>query len=260
VDDEAGFLAVLVDVLEGFGYHVLTASDGVEATSVLESESVDLILADVAMPRMNGYQLFERVRKNPGWITIPFLFLSGRTMNSDIRYGKAMGVDDYLTKPFDPKDLQAAVRGKLRQAKRRRQASVVENGIPPDVDQQGEESDVLVLGKLRINGDQYRVWLDGERIDLSTKEFRLLKRLARETEKVVSHEELIESTHGVETDRQDAGTLLRPLIRSLRRKLGYQAGDLGCIENVRGVGYMLVPPSNGAEPHARPSRSSNRKS
>jgi DNA-binding response OmpR family regulator len=79
-------------------------------------------------------------------------------------------------------------------------------------------------------------------------------------EKVVSHEELIESTHGVETDRQDAGTLLRPLIRSLRRKLGYQAGDLGCIENVRGVGYMLVPPSNGAEPHARPNRSSNRKS
>jgi DNA-binding response OmpR family regulator len=260
VDDQAGFLMALRDTLEGFGYRVLTASDGIEALAVLESQPVDLILADIAMPRMNGYQLFEHVRRNPEWIALPFLFLTGRTMCSDIRYGKAMGVDDYLIKPIDPKDLLAAVRGKLRQAKRLRQASVSVSGILPVAHRSGRVSDIFTLGQLRINRDQHRVWMDGERIDLSTKEFELLKRLAREAERVVSHEALIKSTHGLDTDYQEAGRLLRPLIRSLRRKLGYPAGDLGCIENVRGVGYMLVPPANGAAPRLQMTKSPSEES
>jgi DNA-binding response OmpR family regulator len=240
--------------LEAAGYEVLTARDGVEAMSILESRSVDLILADIAMPRMNGYQLFQHVIGNPEWMAIPFVFVTGRAMDSDVRYGKAMGVDDYLTKPVDPRDLLAAVRGKLRQAKRLAQAAVSVNHVRPTPHRPTEGPDVLVLGELRISSDQYRVWMAGKRIELSTREFGLLEHLARQAEKVVSHEELVKVTHDLDTDRQEAGRLLRPLIRSLRRKLGYPTGDLGCIENVRGVGYMLLPPTNGARPRAHATR------
>jgi DNA-binding response OmpR family regulator len=246
VDDHPTFLAAMGWTLEAAGYEVLSARDGVEAVSVLESQPVDLILADIAMPRMNGYQLFQRVLGNPEWLAIPFVFVTGRAMDSDVRYGKAMGVDDYLIKPVDPRDLLAAVRGKLRQAQRQSRAGVPASDVHPAVRRPDQGSEVLVVGKLRINSDQCRVWMDGERVELSIKEFKLLEHLAREAERVVSHEALINITHGLDTDRQEAGTLLRPLIRSVRRKLGYPAGDMGCIENVRGAGYMLLPRTNGA--------------
>ena len=114
VDDQLDILDNIGLALEAEGYRVLTATDGVEALDVLQSQPVDLILADIAMPRMNGYQLCERVWKNPQWVAIPFVFLTARALDSDIRYGKALGVDDYLTKPIQPEDLLAAVRGRLR--------------------------------------------------------------------------------------------------------------------------------------------------
>jgi DNA-binding response OmpR family regulator len=100
--------------------------------------------------------------------------------------------------------------------------------------------------------------MDGERVELSIREFKLLEHLAREAERVVSHEALINVTHGLDTDRQEAGTLLRPLIRSVRRKLGYPAGDMGCIENVRGAGYMLIPRTHGPKSCPQPAEFSTR--
>jgi DNA-binding response OmpR family regulator len=102
----------------------------------------------------------------------------------------------------------------------------------------------MVVGKLRVDPVQHRVWLDGEPIRLAVKEFTLLEYLARRVNQVVSPQELVRATHGLDTDQVEAGALLRSLIRSLRRKLGYQAGDMGCIENVRGVGYRLVSPDD----------------
>ena len=113
VDDHVAVLESMAVTLEAEGYQVLTAVDGVEALSILESQPADLILADIAMPRMNGYQLLERVRANPAWVAMPFLFLTARAMDSDVRYGKELGVDDYLTKPIEPEDVIAAVHGKL---------------------------------------------------------------------------------------------------------------------------------------------------
>jgi CheY-like chemotaxis protein len=100
VDDQLTLRDNVKQLLEETGYRALTASDGVEALAVLQSQPVDLILADIAMPRMNGYQLYERARENPQWVKIPFIFLTARTLDSDIRYGKQLGVDDYLVKPF----------------------------------------------------------------------------------------------------------------------------------------------------------------
>ena len=114
VDDQPDLLENISLTLESAGHQVLTAGDGVEALAVLQSQPVDLILADIAMPRMNGYQLYERVRENVQWVAIPFLFLTARAMDSDIRYGKELGSDDYLIKPIQPEDLLAAVQGRLR--------------------------------------------------------------------------------------------------------------------------------------------------
>lgn len=236
VDDQPDLLDSLELVLELDGYRVHTAGDGIEALEVLESHAVDVILADIAMPRMNGYQLYERVRANPKWVAIPFLFLTARAMDSDIRYGKGLGVDDYLTKPFQPEDLLAAVQGKVKRAQQLAQLS---RSMPVD-----DTSDSLDFGWLRIDPAQHKVWMHGELVDLSAREFALLEHLAMQIEHVLSPEELIVVTHEFEADRVEAGSLLRPLIRSLRRKLGYGVGEAGCIENVRGVGYRLVPPKN----------------
>ena len=116
VDDEPNFLDNIRLALEAEGYRVLSAGNGVEALAVLHSQPVNLILADIAMPEMNGYQLYERVRERPQWLTVPFVFLTARKLDSDIRYGKELGVDGYLTKPIRAADLLAVVRGKLRRA------------------------------------------------------------------------------------------------------------------------------------------------
>lgn len=234
VDDEPNLLEAVRQILEEEKYRVLTAEDGAEALTVLRSQPVDLILADIAMPRMNGYQLYERVRENPQWAVIPFIFLTARAMDSDVRYGKELGVDDYLTKPFEPENVIAVVRGKLRRARQLAQQAADATA----------KSSPLAVGSLRIEPGQYRAWKDGEFIDLSVKEFSLLECLARRASQVVPHRELVRATHDLRTDRVEASTLVRPLIRSLRRKLGYPVGDMGCIENVRGVGYRLVPPDD----------------
>jgi DNA-binding response OmpR family regulator len=222
--------------LETAGYRVLTAGDGAEALALLEAQRVDLILADIAMPRMNGYQMYERIVENPAWVGIPFLFLTARALDSDIRYGKALGVDDYLVKPIEPEDLLAVVRGKLRRARQLAQSTAEPTLVPAG------KADVLDLGSLRIDPGQHRVWLKGRQVEMSAREFRLLECLAQHATEVVSLQELIQSTHGLDTDRVEAGGLLRPLVRSIRRKLGYPTGHVGCIESVRGVGYRLFPP------------------
>jgi len=236
VDDNTRMLTAVQRILESDGYLVFTAHDGLAALQVMQESTPHLIIADIAMPRMNGYQLHERVRQNPDWALIPFIFLTGRAMDSDIRYGKEIGVDDYLVKPIEPEDLLVAVRGKLRRARQW-------------VEHQGQlaaqatsELTTLVVGALHIDSTQRRVELDGNLLALSAREFMLLEYLARHIGQIIAPRELIGVTHGLDLDSQEAGTLLRPLIRSLRRKLGYPAGELGCIETVRGLGYRLLPP------------------
>ena len=233
VDDEPNLRTALCLTLEAAGYQVLLAVDGVEALALLETHSVDLVLADIAMPHMNGYQLLERVRENADWAAILFVFLTARAMDSDIRYGKEMGVDDYLTKPIDPEDLMSAVRGKLRRADQLAHQAPIGSGP-----RQG--AGAIEIGALQVDPAQHRVWFYGQEIKLSAREFILLENLARRPNHVMSPEVLIWATHGLKVDSVEAGALLRPLVRSLRRKLGYPVGEMGCLENVRGVGYRLT--------------------
>ena len=234
-DDQVDLSSILCMTLEAAGYQTLSARDGAEALELLRTHRVDLILADIAMPRLNGYQLYQQVRENQQWIAIPFLFLTARTLDSDIRYGKELGVDDYLTKPIQPEDLLAAVHGRLRRAQQLARAMAL-------AEQAAADQHLLTLGRMRIDPGQHRVWMDGQPVELSAKEFTLLEYLAQRADAIVPPHELIQITHGLDTDDVEAGGLLRPLVRSLRRKLGYAVGEVGCIENVRSVGYRLTSP------------------
>ena len=229
VDDQRELLASIQLTLESASYRVVTTTDASTALMLLQEQFIDLIISDIAMPGLNGYQFYQRVRENPIWVTIPFLFLTARTLDSDVRYGKEQGVDDYLTKPIQPEDLLAAVHGKLQRARQLRRHTT-----------QATPERTMHIGHIMIDPAQHRVWLDDRPIQLAAREFAVLHYLAQRVELIVPAHELIQITHGLETDDIEAGSLLRPLIRSLRRKLGYAVGEVGCIENVRGLGYRLT--------------------
>lgn len=113
VDDNPELLDGLKTILEMEGYQALTAINGQDALQILERITPDLILADIMMPKMDGYELYEKVHADERWVQVPFIFLTAKTDQTDIRRGKEMGIDDYITKPFEPEDLLAAIRGRL---------------------------------------------------------------------------------------------------------------------------------------------------
>jgi signal transduction histidine kinase len=113
VEDDAALLDGLRDILEYSGYEVLTARNGYEGLAALEQRLPDLIVSDINMPRMDGYQFYSQVRAHPDWISLPFIFLTAKGEKADIRRGKMLGADDYITKPFEEADLIVAVQAKL---------------------------------------------------------------------------------------------------------------------------------------------------
>jgi DNA-binding response OmpR family regulator len=252
VDDQPEILSGLQLTLESGGYRVLLAEDGHLALEQLYRETVHLIVADIAMPEMNGYQLYERVRTDPILVRIPFIFLTARALDSDVRYGKMLGADDYLAKPVKPEDLLAVVEGRLRRAcdlasvegkaEHLAQPQQDSSQCQSAADRAEQSTDYIVVGALRIASTQHRAWFAGREIELSAREFRVLELLAQHAEDVLTPQEIVQTSHGFITDETDAGALLRPVIRQLRRRLGYAVGEMGCIENVRSVGYRLVAP------------------
>jgi putative two-component system response regulator len=116
VEDDPAMLIALRDILENAGYIILTAENGKEALNILINSKPELILSDIAMPVMDGFELLEAVRQRPTGATIPFIFLTARGTREDIFTGKSLGVDDYITKPVTSKELLSAVRARLQRA------------------------------------------------------------------------------------------------------------------------------------------------
>ena len=247
VDDQLDIRILSMRILEGVGYRVIMAEDGMKALELLSEQHVDLIIADIAMPNLNGYQLFERVSKHSDWTNLPFILLSARDLDSDIRYGKSLGVDDYITKPFEPADLVASVRGRLLRAEQLSSCMDISQSTPiiyGSTIHQHESIDSAKEPTINIDTRRQLVQHCGCEIKLSAREFRLLLLLHDNQNRVVPVQELIGVTHGYDATRNQASSLLRPLVRSIRRKLGYQVGEKGCIRNVRGIGYQYVEYSN----------------
>ena len=126
VEDHDLLLDAVRRILEAEGYEVLTASDGIEALEKLQTSTPDLIVADISMPRMDGYTFYQKVRENPAWVAIPFVFLTARAEREDRLRGKALGAEDYLTKPFDPQELIVVVRARIGRAEAIRESQASE--------------------------------------------------------------------------------------------------------------------------------------
>jgi len=114
VEDDRAVREGIADILEVAGYEVLTASNGEEALNMLRQQRLDLIVSDIMMPHMDGYDFYEAVHGKSEWVTIPFIFLTAKGAKEDVRLGKQLGADDYLVKPFEREDLLIAVEAKLK--------------------------------------------------------------------------------------------------------------------------------------------------
>jgi signal transduction histidine kinase len=114
VDDDPAILDGMADLLSLAGYSVMTAVDGERALNLMQTHLPDLIVSDIMMPKMDGYEFYEAVRTNPTWTTIPFIFLTARGQPGDIRHGRQLGADEYITKPFEPEDLVIAINARLQ--------------------------------------------------------------------------------------------------------------------------------------------------
>lgn len=215
VDDEEDVVEVVSHFLKDEGYNVRTAYDGQEALDKAGAD-IDLIVLDIMLPGIDGFEVCERLRSRADTETIPIIFLSAKTEEEDQIRGLMMGGDDYLTKPVSPQVIVAHVKAVIRRS-----------GV--------EESQTLDVNGLTIYEDEYRATLEGEDLGLTLTEFELLRYLVRHPRKAFSRQQLLETIW--EDAMMVTERTVDAHIKNLREKLGDFARH---IETVRGVGYRFV--------------------
>jgi DNA-binding response OmpR family regulator len=220
-DDEEEIANLIAIHLEKEGYHVLKASDGQEAIRVVETRSIDLLILDIMMPIMDGYEVTRRIREKHN---MPIIFLSAKTSDFDKVQGLVIGADDYMTKPFTPIELVARVNAHLRRFMKLNQPKI-------------ENKTNLEYGGLVISPDQRTVTLYGERIELTPKEFDILYLLANHPKKVFSVENIFQQVWG--EAYFEGGNTVMVHIRTLRKKLEEDIRKDKWIKTVWGVGYSF---------------------
>jgi DNA-binding response OmpR family regulator len=217
VDDEAEMLRLLDYSLTKAGYLVIGAKGGEEALGLARRHSPDLVVLDVMMPGMDGFDVCRRLRADPQTSGILVLMLTARAEEEDRVVGLELGADDYMTKPFGVRELLARVKGLLRRTE------------APEI-----PADVIQAGPLVVDAGRRTVAASGKEIPVTCTEFELLRALLFRRGKVLSREDLIEAIRGGESTILDRTVDVH--VASLRRKLGKQGALL---ETVRGVGYRF---------------------
>jgi len=226
VDDEPAVLKVLVTRLELSGYKVVSAKDGEEALDVFHKESPDLVVLDVMLPKLDGFAVCRRLRAES---IVPIIFLSALEAISERVAGLDLGADDYLSKPFSPKELEARIATILRRMGPG--ASVAEpREIPAG---QG----VMKLGELVVDTNRRQVSRGGERIGLTYTEFSLLELLFRDPGKVVPRAEILEQLWGYPPRRAADLRVVDVYVARLRGKLEPDPRNPELILTVRGIVY-----------------------
>ncbi|WP_230504301.1 vancomycin resistance response regulator transcription factor, VanR-F/VanR-M family [Sutcliffiella rhizosphaerae] len=221
-DDEE--IAELIGIhLEKEGYRVVKVSDGQEAVNMVETKSFDLLILDIMMPKMDGYEVTRRVREQNN---MPIIFLSAKTSDFDKVQGLVIGADDYITKPFTPIELVARVNAQLRRFMKL-------NHSKPNINSKTS----LEYGGLVISSEQRTVTLYDQSIELTPKEFNILYLLASHPKKVYSVENIFQQVWG-EAYFEGANTVMVH-IRTLRKKLEQDKRKEKWIKTVWGVGYTF---------------------
>ena len=216
VDDEDNITYLLGTALRHFGFGVLTAGSGREGLAMAADAKPDLMLLDVMLPDLDGFEVVRRLRD--AGVQVPILFLTARDATEDKVRGLTLGGDDYVTKPFSLEEVVARVRAILRRSGR-----IVE----------GEPS--LIYADLVMDDDAHQVWRAGELVELSPTEYKLLRYLLANAGKVLSKAQILD--HVWEYDFGGEATVVETYISYLRKKVDRQG--LPLIQTVRGIGYAL---------------------
>jgi two-component system alkaline phosphatase synthesis response regulator PhoP len=221
-DDSPEILRITRDYLEHAGFSVLTATDGAGALRLAHQREPDLVVLDLSMPGMDGLDVARAIRRESA---LPIIMLTARADESDTLVGLELGADDYVTKPFSPKELVARVRAVLRRT----------SGA-------SQPAERVVIGALAIDVPRMAVSVDGRAIDLTPTEFQLLLTMARQPGRVFTRSQLLDAVHGTAFESYERA--IDAHIKNLRRKLEPDGGSTRLVQTVFGVGYRL------ADPHA----------
>ena len=219
VDDDKTLVRLMREALSKAEFDVITAANGIDALQELYAKQPDLILLDVMMPRMDGWETAHRVRQMS---QVPIIMLTAKDEESDKLKGFAAGVDDYVTKPFSFAEIVARVQAVLNRARQ----------VPPD-----HKPKRYVSGALVVDTDSRRVTKNGKVLELTPTEYRLLATLAENTGRVLSHEQLLNKVWGYEFG-EDTGYVKR-YIWYLRRKIEDDPRKPEHILTERGFGYVF---------------------
>ena len=222
VDDEPGVRALLRDTLSIAGFDVIEATDGMSALTLMRTNQPELAVIDINMPLMDGFELVERLRSTNN--LIPVLMLTAREDNSDIARGLKIGADDYVIKPFGIEELVLRIRAILRRSYKSATAPAV-----------------LSCGPITIDDDQHCVTFNGQVIDLSPTEYRLLQILMEKKGRVLSKKLLLDEVWGITFESES--TVTDTYISYLRKKFHRDGFD--GIKTIRGVGFSIQEPKQG---------------
>jgi DNA-binding response OmpR family regulator len=237
VDDEESIVHLIAYNLRRAGYDVLTAANGEDALAVARQASPDLVILDLMLPGMDGFDVLKELRRGA---EIPVLLLTARGEEIDRVVGFELGADDYVTKPFSPRELVGRVKAILRRTRRDEptQASPQAPTTSPTPGPAGPDSDALIFGPLSINFVTYEVVREGTQIDLTPTEFQILKVLAQSPNRVFTRDELVDRVMGADFFG-DVRTV-DVHIRHLRSKIEENPSEPKFIETVRGAGYKFA--------------------
>ncbi|QDQ96801.1 response regulator transcription factor [Tomitella fengzijianii] len=218
VDDDAALAEMLTIVLEAEGFDPCVVGDGMEALPQMRQFRPDLVLLDLMLPGMNGIDVCRAIRAES---TVPVVMLTAKTDTVDVVLGLESGADDYIVKPFKPKELIARVRARLRRI-------------------EDEPAEILSIGEVEIDVPAHKATRDGKRVNLTPLEFDLLVALARKPRQVFTREVLLEQVWGY---RHAADTrLVNVHVQRLRAKIERDPDNPEVVLTVRGVGYKAGPP------------------
>ena len=229
VDDETTIVDMLVYNLQKEGYNTLSANDGEEAVRIALEEKPNLVLLDIMLPKMDGLAVCKRIRQS---LNIPILMISAKDEEIDKILGLELGADDYITKPFSVRELMARVKANLRKAEAANKSSN-ENS-----NDKKSEANVITVGDLSLDLNKFEVRVRGEVMDLTLREFEVLKYLANQPGQVVTREILLEKVWGYEY-YGDIRTV-DVTVRRIREKIEKDTSNPKILITKRGVGYYIA--------------------
>lgn len=230
VDDEKTIVDMLVYNLQKEGYNTLEAGDGETAVNIALEQKPDLVLLDIMLPKMDGLAVCKRIRQ---YLNVPILMLSAKDEEIDKILGLELGADDYITKPFSVRELMARVKANLRKAEIT--AKAMESGTK---EKEAELSNIVVVGDLSIDLNKFEVKVRGEIIDLTLREFEVIRYLAAQPGQVVTRETLLEKVWGYEY-YGDIRTV-DVTVRRIREKIEKDTSTPKILITKRGVGYYIA--------------------